>query len=405
VIRRLALATLALLALAGPSGASSRYSLRGTGEVISSARADTRALGGAEAAASVPSLSGNPASLVFTDRARFYGTWITEWIRSEETLPGDNPVAKDYSGLVSNLALVFPLPRGWSVATGLLVSRRIDGTVELPYDGAGGVSYLQIYEGSGNQLTVPVLVGWRGERLQLGTGLDLTLVNSRVRWQNDFTGTTGFVNTNDLDRIDLFGVGWRSGVRIPVTSRVAAGAWMSLPSKLNGNRRFENDDSDDSDDLEIDYEADAPNRFGAGLEMTPTGRLRFVADWVREGWEGVGSYRTSDRLVDVDRFAVGVEWEPSRSEERSWPLRVGYRTEPLNVRDANGDTIREHAFTVGSGFGFAQGQGQIDWFLEYGWRGVVDESEYYERVVRFGMTMTGFEEWSRRRPPEAEGDW
>lgn len=405
MIRRFAVALGLALLLASPALASSRYSLRGEGETVSAGHADARSLGGAEAASSVPSLSGNPASLVFADRARFYGTWVTEWIRTEETLPGDNAVAKGYSGFVPNLGLVFPLPRGWALATGLLVTRHVDGTTEFPSADVGGVTYRQVYEASGNQLSVPVLVGWKGERVQVGTGLDLTLVNSRVRWRNDFGDNPDFVDTNDLDRIDLFGVGWRSGLRVPITPELAAGAWVSLPSDLDGKRRFENDDSDNSDDLEVDYRADAPRRFGLGLEAQPNARLRLVADWVREGWGNVTSYRTRTKLIDVDRFAAGVEWEPSRSSDRTWPLRLGYRTEPLQERDANGRKIREHVLSFGSGFGFAEGQGNIDWVLEYGWRGVVDQSEYYEQMVRFGVTLTGFEEWSRRRPPEAEEDW
>ena len=61
--------------------------------------------------------------------------------------------------------------------------------------------------------------------------------------------------------------------------------------------------------------------------------------------------------------------------------------------------------TGGSGFGVGGGRGEIDWFVEYGRRGRHGESEFVEEVVRFGVTLTGSERWTRRRPPEDDGDW
>jgi hypothetical protein len=103
---------------------------------------------------------------------------------------------------------------------------------------------------------------------------------------------------------------------------------------------------------------------------------------------------------------VGIEWTPPLGRGRRWPVRLGYRTEPLHARDVAGREIREHALSGGSGFSFADGRGEFDWFVEYAWRGKPDDTEFYEQVVRFGVTLTGIEEWQRRRPPEEETeDW
>ncbi|HMB71429.1 MAG TPA: hypothetical protein VKU85_19125, partial [bacterium] len=403
-----ALAALVLLSvgLPLPAVASSRYSLRGEGEATLPQRADARALGGAEAAADIPSLTGNPASLVFTQDSRFYGSWETEWIRAEETLPTENPVAKDYSGYVPNLGLVFPLRNNLTLGLGLLVERRVDARIELPRTVTDGPNYTQVFEATGNHLRIPVGLAWNHPRVQVGSTLDLLLVNSERRWRNDFEPGSEFTDSNDLVKRHLFGVGWRVGARVPVTSRVALGGWLSLPGNVDGDLRFENDDNDDSDDLVLDLEAELPVRYAVGLELRPTDRWRVAGDWVHEDWEGAEPADTADVHVNVDRFAVGVEWG-ERGD--SWPARIGYRTEPLHVLDdhdpARAEEIREHAVSLGSGFGFAGGRGVLDGYLEYGWRGVADESEYYEQFVRFGLTLTGFEEWSLRRPPEAEEDW
>jgi hypothetical protein len=43
--------------------------------------------------------------------------------------------------------------------------------------------------------------------------------------------------------------------------------------------------------------------------------------------------------------------------------------------------------------------------VEYGWRGERNVNEFAEKVVRFGVTLTGWEQWSRRRPPVDDDDW
>jgi hypothetical protein len=168
-------------------------------------------------------------------------------------------------------------------------------------------------------------------------------------------------------------------------------------------------------------------RWGVGFDARPWRPVRVRADLVREAWSDVKPLSPLDELVDVTRFAVGGEWNRNRTPDpeapddfevgstrgRRWPLRLGYRTELLHARDRDpgsslpGRTNREHAFTIGSGFGFAGGRGRFDWHFEYGWHGEAGVSEFYEQFVRFGMTLTGIERWTRRRSPgeDDDGDW
>lgn len=389
--------------------ASSRFSQRGEGESLLSQSAEARGMGGAEAATTTPSLTGNPASLAFTNQSRFFGSWETEWIRAEETLDGGNPVAKDYSGYVPNLGLVFSLRPDLAIGVGLLVERRTDARIELARSVTGGPNYTQIFEANGNHLRIPVLISWNHPRAQVGTGLDLQLVNSRLRWRNQFETGADFANSDDLEKRQLFGVGWRVGARVPVGSRAAIGGWAALPGTLNGNLRFENDDNDDSDDLKLDADLELPARVSLGFEVHPLPQLQLVGDWTHEAWEDVTPADAGDAYVNVNRIAVGAEWGDLNRGKRGWPLRVGYRTEPLHVLDQHeagrSEKIIEHAVSAGTGLRFAGGRGVLDTYLEYGWRGVQDESEYSENFVRFGVTLTGLEAWTRRRPPEAEEDW
>jgi hypothetical protein len=414
-VRRFAVAlaavTAAALAFAGAVRAESRYSLRGDGEAVPSMRADARGRGGAEAATGVPSLSGNPASLVLADRTTFYGTYDTEWIRTEESQGGSNPVRKEYAGLVPNLALVFPLPRGFSCGTGLLVARRRGGTIEQTAtvdDGNGGsLVYRQEFEASGSEIQVPLLLAKDIGGVQLGSGLELVLLNVHERFRNDFNSgqeTIGFVDSEDRNELGTGGLAWRAGLRVPITSTVALGGWLRLPGKLHGERRLESVQAGSESDVTTDETVELPRSWAAGFELRPRPSLRVAGDWVHEGWEAADPVTPVDRFVDVDRFAVGVEWNP-RSGALEWPLRLGYRTEPLHVLDGNGLEVREHVISAGSGFGIAGGLGDIDLYVEYGWRGTKDESEYLEHVVRVGVTLTGLEQWSRRPVPKEDDDW
>lgn len=396
---------LILTVAATPAGAGSRYAMRGQGEPVLPSGADARALGGAEAASREPGLASNPASIAFGERSSFWGSWNTDWIRTEETLEEGVLVRKEYDGFLPNLGLVFPIPGGLRLGTGVLTERRQDGRIVQDATTPDGQGYRQTFEAKGSLLRIPAILAKDLRRLQIGGGLDVMLLNSKVRWRNDFPDGVDFLDSDDRDETAVWGVAWRAGLRVPLGRRAAVGAWGSWPSTLEGRRRLENERPQDAtDNLRLDVEGETAARFGLGADVSPLAGWRVVADWVHEDWEDVAT-RTVGTFVDVDRVAVGVEWGavPAGGRMRS-PVRVGWRTEPLHTLDGDGREVREHAISGGSGFSFADGRGKVDWFLEYAWRGEADRSEFYEQVVRFGITLTGAEEWSGRRRPESEAD-
>lgn len=412
-MRRMALFALNLLAFtAGEAAhAESRYSLRGLGETVPVMRADTRAMGGAETASRVPSIGGNPASLSFARLTTFYGTYDTEWIRTEENRPIGVGVRKEYSGVVPNLALVFPLPGEFAFGTGLLVARRQGGTIERfasVADGTGGLTqYRQEFEGKGSLLRIPLLLAMDAGPVQIGSGLDLLLFSSRIDWRNDFSDAdevTGFQDSRDHDEVSLRGVAWRGGARVPVGDWLAFGASASVPSRLSGDQRLESDQG--LGENVLDREADFHPTWALGFDARTTAHLRVAGDWVHESWDDADPLNAIDEFVNVNRFAVGLEWNAGGHDDPGGhPLRAGYRTELLHVRDAFGLEVRQHVVSAGSGFGIAGGRGDIDWYVEYGWRGEEGVTEYLENLVRFGVTITGWEKWNPRRKPDEDDDW
>ena len=398
-----AIAILALLLAAAPAGAQSRYSLRGAGEVSLAARSAARALGAAEAAASPATMSGNPANLSQAEYVTFYGTYLTEWLETTEPLDAGDRSRAGYSGVISNICLIFPMGPV-TFGTGFLVGRRQGGTIVQNATTSTGEQYRQIFEADGNLLRVPALLAasWKG--LEVGAGLEVMLLNSKRRWSNDFTQVDGFVTSLDQVRTSQWGVSWRGGVRIPIGRRIHLGGWVSLPDELSGTRNFESfDPTSELGALENDVTAEVARAAAVGFELRPFYGVRVVGDWVKELWTDVTPAVPTTQLVDVDRYAGGIEWAPSGP--RPWPLRLGYRTENVHTLDVNGREVREQFVTGGSGFAVGGGRGEIDWFVEYGRRGDAGESEFFEEIWRVGVTLTGKENWTRRRKPKAEEEW
>jgi hypothetical protein len=402
MIRRLLAAAILLAsAVFSTAGAQSLYSLRGYGEDTGAQNSHSRALGSTGAALASPGIFANPALLLFAQRTTFSGTLALDWTKTEES--SSDKSRQEYGFTVSNLSLLFPFTPDIVLGLGLLYDRRIDGTIE----GEASIeseTYTQVFNQEGNMLRFPALLGWRVGGMEIGGGADVLLFTSKRSWQNRFPLGSSFNSSADIDRETLWSIAAKLGARRAFGQRFALGAWGSLPREFRGNRFLESDDAqDDPDDVKIHVEEDLAPSATLGVEAFVFPRLRVVADWTYEMWEEQTPRNPIDEYQDVHRIGVGVEYlSPGRgSFWQSMPIRGGFRFQPLHVLDGNGDQVLEMVASAGSGFGFADGGGQFDWVIEYGRRGDND-NEFQEQFVRFAATLTGFERWTRRRPPEED---
>jgi hypothetical protein len=62
-----------------------------------------------------------------------------------------------------------------------------------------------------------------------------------------------------------------------------------------------------------------------------------------------------------------------------------------------GEKIHRTAFCLGSGLLFRSRQGKLDAALQFGKTGSVSRNDYEDRFVRFVVSVTGSEEWKRKR--------
>jgi hypothetical protein len=402
MMRRLCGAAILLSAvLSSTARGQSLYSLRGFGEDTAAQSSLSRALGATGAALASPGIYANPAQLMFAQRTMFSGTLGIDWTKTDENATGKS--RQEYGFTVSNLSLMFPLTPSLVLGTGLLFDRRIDGQIETE-----GViesqPYVQVFREEGNLIRFPALLGARAGGMEFGGGIDVLLFTTKRSWQNRFDLGSGFNSSADLNRETLWSVAGKLGVRRAFGQRFAVGAWGAWPRELRGNRFLESDDAqDDPGDVKIHVEEDLAPSATLGVESFVLPRLRVVFDAGYEAWEEQTPRTPGDEYQDVYRFAVGVERIPvDRSGFLgSFPLRAGFRIQPLHVLDANSEQVTEMIWSAGAGLGFADGGGQFDWVIEYGLRGD-DGNEFQEQFWRFSATLTGLERWTRRRPPEAD---
>lgn len=401
--RRGAVLAFALAVFPTSSMSQSLYSLRDLGEETIPAPARERGLGGTGTASHSPSLWGNPALVSFADRTMFTGTYFTDWTRTEETKSdGSENVRQSYAGTVTNIGILFPLPRRYVFGTGLLIDRRIEGKIVADAM-VESQSYEQTLERNGNLLRIPLVVARAWNRTRIGFGSDFVLLNTKSRWKNVFPDTSGFASSSDLDRSTLWSFEPRLGIRQELSENLALGAAAAWPRELRGTRHLESDDpEDETENVELHEEGDLAPSIRAGVDARLNDRIRLAFDWNWEGWSEKKPPQTVDSLDDVHRLALGAEWTPPPGGGL-WglPLRVGFRTQTLAPTDVEGGRIRESTASLGSGFGFSGGNGQFDWAFEYGRRGQED-NEFRETFYRFGVTLVGFEKWTKRRPPESE---
>jgi hypothetical protein len=78
------------------------------------------------------------------------------------------------------------------------------------------------------------------------------------------------------------------------------------------------------------------------------------------------------------------------------PLRAGFMWRRLpSVLEGRG--ISEKSFLAGTGIALGSGVGRMDFFTQLTSRGSLEEVGFSERVLRFGIAVSGFEKWLPKR--------
>jgi hypothetical protein len=389
-------ALLAAVLVAGrqPARADSIFSSRALGLPVVGADGRSWAMGGVTMALGGESFSStNPALRAHFSRSGFTGMIIPEYRRPEDALGRAN--LRGYS--VPEIAIVLPIPKRL-VASGEIVQEldmnwRFDS--EREYSGETLQEYLES-DGSLYAFSLGVARPF-GRHLALGAGIEFHRGESERTWiLGASPGTPGF-GSSDVVKNTYSGESVKLGVLYHALS------WLDLGFSIRPGYTLSRDERLEAGTgyTEVTHSrVEMPSTIGAGcsltrgkftagfdIESTPYGDTRFTAP-------------SGFAMQDYTRLSAGIELTPSRDPFapfwKRMPLRAGFMWRRLpSVLEGRG--ISEKSFLAGTGIALGSGVGRMDFFTQLTSRGSLEEVGFSERVLRFGIAVSGFEKWLPKR--------
>lgn len=319
----------------------------------------------------------NPASLILFRRGALY-------IQSEQESRSLD--AGGQSG--STRSYRFPLfaagvPIGSRFMLGVSFSTLLDRTWGTQLRareqfGDDSVSFTETFKSQGALNDVRIAGAWAfRENLVVGLGVHMFPGENRLTIDRVFDDSLVFAPLRDSANVNYFGTGFSAGV----VWRPARTLTVGASGRMGGSLKLREADT-------LVATADAPSRFGVGAryEVVPGTAVALRAD--RTLWsnmEGLGSARANPD--DAWDFGLGLDAIGPRISGTQLALRAGMRRRTLPFL-ANGEQVKETAFSFGSGAPLASGRAQLDFFLERAARSAGGSVDAKERSWTFGLGLT-----------------
>jgi hypothetical protein len=242
--------------------------------------------------------------------------------------------------------------------------------------GNDSIAYTERFrsEGALNDVRVAGAYAIR-QNLIVGLGVHLLPGENRLTISREFEDSLSFAPLRDSTNVNYSGTAVSAGVMWRVARTVTVGA----SGRLGGTLKLRETDS-------VRTTAKAPSRFGVGARYdVPGTTVALRAD--RTLWSkmtGLGSARATPQ--DTWEFGLGLETAGPSIIGAQLALRAGARRRELPFLASN-QSVRETAFTFGTGAPLARGRAALDLFAERASRsaGSVDAKE---RSWTFGLGLT-----------------
>lgn len=398
-MKRTLFALLLLTVLAGTAAADSQFAANGlgVGMMPTHARGWTMGRLGIALDDSLRLSLANPAAPGGTKRVSMSAVYLADRRR-----------ARDENGEIFFTTSGFPLfefliPFGSRFALGFGYDVEQDmGTARtrIPFetDPESGVpAHTRFFERRGALFRVPALATFRLFRdLRLGFRLDSYFFNIEEDYDLVFDDTS-IRTTRERLVMGGSGTGGTFGLMVPLLRFGHAGFVYSTSATLDGDR--EREGASGSVDKEA-VRVEVPERFGAGITLKPAEQWTVGGEISTAAWEDVSDTLSAlGGYSDVVSYGFGVERMPGRDDPwfLAFPIRAGYRIEPLSLVSEEGREIDRRIFSCGSGFVLGEGRGRCDFGLEYGRIGSRANIGMEESWYRFVIGFTGQEPWRKRK--------
>jgi hypothetical protein len=392
--RILTAAAFAILACVGgqeAARADSIFALNLLGERVDVGDARVAALGGFVQTVddSLGVLQYNPAALAWMKRFSFgaAGYFTSDVNKSEDLDQRNNGTT------FTHLLFAFPVyHQRITAGVGFRGRYDPDGEFIVPGVTAAGDPYNDHYERRGGLFAVPIQVAFdAGNYAKIGVFYSLERGKIEETWLTEFEGTNADASS-DRERVfrgHCLGAGFVSRP----TPSLSIG--LTYESQINYDVDVTETFTSSSADTNSTETAKMPAR------MTVSASYRLSRDMTLfaggslcdfRNFEGIGF--PDDRLAQEEIGSLGVEY---RLGDSRVPVRGSFTYEQLPYMMPTGENIKRIGFAVGTGRIMRGGRGKMDVALQFANTGSVNTNNYSDRSVRFYLSITGSEDWKRKR--------
>lgn len=396
--------------LSGQYSSNSLYSVFGIGDLVPSSFAKQSGMGRAGVALASDGFINtmNPASLAAFGSTDVLMDFGIKAYYSEYTANGESVSAFD--GNFNHFTVAYPVAEWWGSSFGLkpfseigysiATSSLFEGSqedIETEFTGTGGIS--QIYFDNS---------------FMLGKNLSLGLSFSYLTGTIDQTESTnllpvGFFDVNTSNSYYLRNIYWGFGLLYNIhlkNDMLSFGISYHPAQDLIATYNHQITVVSDDGDITLTDESESSGRFTipasleAGLAYHFNTKLKLVADFGIQEWEGNSSLIKVANLTEKTSYHFGMEYWPDPKHAWSYFKKVQYRfggyyeNSYIMVRD---NQIKDYGISMGLGLPFKNQKSMTNFSVELGRMGTVNNSLVSEFYAGFSLDFVLHSNWFAKK--------
>ena len=351
----------------------------------------------------------NPASLYRLATVRLSLQYIHEYNNYKDNAAGNDSEQSGFDGF--NFAV--PMGRKLGFAIGLNPLTRMDYETSFP-GSINNESYTNTAAGFGGVNTFSFSAWWQPVR-GFAVGFSGKYIFGRIdeTWKIEYENAD-FLTTENRFSTSPNGLGMTIGMMISPINTLEIGAVYSPAIKLDQETKFVMNEINQILEkrplLNETYigSIHLPGSWGVGAAIHPSRLMTLGVDYEFSNWsEFMINDNKNNKFQSVSSWNFGLELMGSRSFDAGYFERVSYRlgfsTRPFIATDTDGNSLQEKWLTFGFGFPLALNLSRrvmnistIDIAFGFGRRGNLEINNLSENLFRFGISITGGEEWFLR---------
>jgi len=388
----------------------SPYSQFGIGQLSLSNQVYYHSMGGIGYAISHPSYinTANPAS----NAALLPSSFIFEvGIESNSTILKTKSLSEstNYSS-INYFLFGFSVSQRWKTSFGVLpfskVGYSVSNTVSIEdlgktkhfYEGYGGIN--QCYWGNAYKISDNFSIGISARYL-FGT---ITKLRSTSFPDSLFVLTSQIDETKTISDF-YFDYGIQYSVKLKNNYKLNLGLIFSNSTKINTKSNYLSKTFLYNSGQNIEYLTDTldysptkkgtfllPAKIGFGIALEKPRKWLVEADFDWQNWKKYKSFNVSDSLKNSYKIAIGGNFTPNYTSISSYWKRVNYRFGfrfSKSYLELRGNNINEIGFSIGIGLPLRKSNTTINFGIEVGNRGTINDELIQENFVnfKFGISL------------------